>query len=203
MLDIVTLIWHKTGTVRNCGSGPGGNVVGPEWRLGGGDMATASVIRSATNRPLQRRRVVHGWTDARQAAFLDQIAATCNMAAALAAVGMTKPGLYALRRRDPVFAEQMRNAMLVGYERLEAELLRKAVAAFEDGDTGGTETGDVIVAPMTVDQAMRLLERYQVSQKGTGGPGVREVRHRATQAETDAMLLEQLRILRRQREKQA
>lgn len=166
-------------------------------------MAIGSVIRSGTNRPLQRRRVTHGWTDARRAAFLDQVAATCNMAAALAAVGMTKTGLYALRRRDPVFAEQMRNAMLVGYERLEAELLRKAVAAFEDGDTGGTEAGDVIVAPMTVDQAMRLLERYQASQKGTGGPGVREVRHRATQAETDAMLLEQLRILRRQREKQA
>ncbi|KQM57910.1 MULTISPECIES: hypothetical protein [unclassified Sphingomonas] len=166
-------------------------------------MASDSVIRSGTNRPLQRRHVTHGWTDARRATFLDHIAATCNLATSLTAVGMTKTGLYALRRRDPVFAEQLRSAMLVGYERLEAELLRKAVAAFEDGDTGGAEKGDVIVEPMSVDQAMRLLERYQTSQKGSGGPGVREVRHRATQAETDAMLLEQLRILRRQREKRA
>ncbi len=162
-------------------------------------MGKDCVIRSGTNRPLQRRNVTHGWTDARRLAFLDQVAATCNIRASVAVVGMTHNSLYALRRRDALFAEQLRNALLVGYERLEAELLRKAVAAFEEGDTGGSE-GDVTVAPMTVDQAMRLLERYQATQKGSNA-GVRDLRHRATQAETDAMLKEQLAILRRQREK--
>lgn len=34
-LDIVTLLWHKTGTMRNCGSGPGTGVLsGPDARLG-------------------------------------------------------------------------------------------------------------------------------------------------------------------------
>lgn len=165
-------------------------------------MVKDGAIRSGTNRPLQRRTVTHGWTDARRAAFLDHVAASCNIKAAVAAVGMTHTGLYALRRRDAAFAEQLRNALLVGYERLEAELLRKAVAAFEDGDTGGTEAGDVIVAPMTVEQAMRLLERYQTTNKSSNS-GIRDIRHRATQAETDAMLKEQLAILRRQREKQA
>ena len=163
-------------------------------------MEKDTVIRSATNRPLQRRIVTHGWTDARRAAFLDEVAATCNLRRSAEAVGMTCKGMYALRRRDPVFAEQLRNAMLSGYERLEGELLRMATAVFEDGDTGGAGKDNAITGVMTVEQAMKLLERYQSTAKGAG-IARREGQHRATQAETDAMLLEQLRILKRQQDK--
>jgi len=164
-------------------------------------MEKDTVIRSGTNRPLQRRHVTHGWTGARRAAFLDEVASSCNLKQSVAAVGMTHTSLYALRRRDAVFAEQLRNAMLVGYERLEAELLRMATAAFDDGDTGGTGGDGVLSGMMTVEQAMRLLDRYQSTTKGAG-VARREGQHRATQAETDAMLLEQLRILKRQQDKQ-
>ena len=47
----------------------------------------------------------NGWTSAKRGAFLDELAASCNVTRAAAAAGMGRDAAYGLRRRDPVFAE--------------------------------------------------------------------------------------------------
>lgn len=187
--------------MRNCGSGPGaGALSGPDARLGGA-MAGNTEIVAGRNRVLQRRVKTHGWTEARRKAMLEQLATSCNVEASCEAVGMTKQGFYALRARDPEYSERCRQAMLAGYERLEGELLRKAIATVEEpaGDTGPRE---VVAGQMSVEQAMRLLERFQ-SRRRDDATVRRAVSFRATQAETDAMLLKQLKALKKRHENKA
>ncbi len=165
-------------------------------------MDRETTIAAGTNRPVQRRCKTHGWTDTRRAKFLDHLAASCNVLASCEAVGMTKPGLYALRNRDPVFAGQFRAALLVGYERLEAELLRKAVALFEGDVASGDGQCDAVVGQITVDQAIKLLDRHHAVLK-RDDTARREIPHRATQAETDAMLSARLKALKLRHEAKA
>lgn len=80
--------------------------------------------------PVQRRKPrANGWTLARRRVFLEELAASCNVGRALAAAGMGSGGVYRLRQRDPLFAEQWQAALTLGYERLEMALLRRAIEA--------------------------------------------------------------------------
>ncbi len=164
-------------------------------------MGEGTEITAAKNRPLQRRIKTHGWTEARRRDMLEQLATSCNIEASCEAVGMTKPGFYALRARDPAFSEQCRQAMLAGYERLETELLRKAIAAVE-APLAQEPAGEVVAGQMSIEQAMRLLERFQGRRQGDAMLR-REATYRATQAETDAMLLDRLKALRKRHENKA
>ncbi len=154
---------------------------------------------TGANRPIQQQRFTKGWTKERRERFLDHVAATCNVREATEIVGLSQCGLYALRRRDPVFAEQWRMALLTGYDRLEAELLRKAISALD-----GVAIGDpdkVIAGPVTIEQAIKILDRHQHVLKS--GSAVRESRHQATQAETDAELIKRLDAMKKRHEKRA
>jgi hypothetical protein len=76
---------------------------------------------------LQRKRVRRdGWTDKRREDFLAALAETSNVSAAVAKVGMTVRGLYALRHREPGFAACFQTALEEGYARLELEMLERA-----------------------------------------------------------------------------
>ncbi len=170
----------------------------------GNDRTTAQadeVVISGTGYApgLRRQDKIKGWTAARRKSFLDHLAATCNIKVAVAAVGMSREGLYKLRRRDETFAHQFRMALMTGYDRLEAELLRKAIATV-DGDAGG-DPDAVVTGPISVDQAMRLLERHRANCTGSSITHLRN--SRATQEETDAVLLAQIKGLRRRRERKA
>ncbi|MEP9400376.1 hypothetical protein [Sphingomonas sp. VNH70] len=155
----------------------------------------------ARNRPLQRRIKTHGWTEARRKAMLEELAASCNVEASCRAIGMSKGSFYKLRARDADYSEQCRQAMLAGYERLETELLRKAIATVED-EPGDDAPGGVLVGQMTVEQAMRLLERFQYNRNKDATPR-RQGWSRATQAETDAMLAQQIKALKKRHENKA
>lgn len=181
------------------GSGPGGNVVGPEWRLGVGDMAREQVLTTGSNRPVQQQRMDKGWTPSRRERFLDHVAATCNVRAATEAVGLSQASVYALRRRDPAFAAQWRMALLAGYDRLEEMLVSKAIAVLEGVTVGDPDT--VVCGAITIEQAIRLLDRHRSIVKG--GSGHREQRSRATQAETDAMLIARIKAMRGKQERRA
>ena len=75
-------------------------------------------------RPVQRRAArANGWTKARRAAFLAELAASCNVVRAHEAAGMASSGVYRLRQRDPEFAAQWQAALEIGYERLETALV--------------------------------------------------------------------------------
>lgn len=181
------------------GSGPGGNVVGPDVRLGGWGMSKEEVLAEGCSRPVQLRRATKGWTQGRREQFLDHVAATCNVRAAAEAIGLSQNSVYALRRRDPAFAAQWRMALLAGYDRLEEMLLAKAIAVLD-----GVAVGDpdrVVTGAISVEQAIKLLDRHRSIVKG--GSGHREQRFRATQAETDAVLIARIKAMRGRQETRA
>lgn len=202
MLDIVTLLWHKTGTLRNCGCGAGHEgVIGPDARLGGG-MTQELTIRTGSRRPVQKQRQSHGWTATRRERFLAFVAATCNVRAACEDVGLTQASAYALRQRDPAFRQAWKAALETGYDRLEGELLRGAIATLEGRGQDGEQDAVLVTGPVSVEQAIKLLDRHRVMLKTIDQPRGSQ-RQVATQAETDAMLLKRLSAIDRQREQKA
>ncbi len=87
---------------------------------------------AADNRIVQCAAVrKDGWTKARREGFFAMLSATCNVRASAAAMGMTDCGAYYVRRRDPVFAGQWREALAEGYGRLEQALMALALEGID------------------------------------------------------------------------
>jgi len=72
------------------------------------------------------------WTLQRQADFLAHLAASCNVRASAAKVGMSEQSVYKLRMRSAPFCEAFDVARDEGYVRLEMMLLERAAEG--DGD---------------------------------------------------------------------
>ncbi|WP_242147481.1 hypothetical protein [Sphingomonas sp. BAUL-RG-20F-R05-02] len=77
--------------------------------------------------PRRRGRAMVGWTKRMRGVFLDALALGGNVRQAAEAAGGTHDSAYALRRRDPAFAEGWDAAVATVYARLEAELLARAI----------------------------------------------------------------------------
>jgi hypothetical protein len=153
--------------MQNCDSGRGGDAFGPFsfWRSGLMNKAD----RGGKNRRVQvRRRAALEWTPERRAVFLDHLSATCNVATSAAAAGMWAGTCYALRRRDPAFAEQWSAALQAGYEHLEAKLLARALG----DDHYVPADPDTVVPEFDADAALKLLaQRNRLAARGGGGGG--------------------------------
>jgi len=78
-------------------------------------------------RPQMRTVRKGGWTEAKKTAFFVELAATCNVSAALAKVGMGAPQVYNLRQSDAAFRARWNAALSEGYARLELMLLERAM----------------------------------------------------------------------------
>ncbi|MEG8021326.1 hypothetical protein [Sphingomonas aerolata] len=89
---------------------------------GGGGKAGRLQVRKAAK---------GGWTPAKRAAFLEHLAATCNIAASARAVGMAPRGAHALKKRDAAFAADWAGAIEAAYETLEVRLLAYALGESE------------------------------------------------------------------------
>lgn len=147
-----------------------------------GDRRTACVA-TPTGRKWVR------WTARMKAAFLDELAATCNVLGSARAIGVDAASVYGLRRRDQDFADAWQHALAQGYEMLETQLVGHALA-------GGAPdrllaNGDPARPPIDVDLALRLLSGHR--DKGgrhqrPGGPRPRT----ATREETNAALMKKL-----------
>ncbi|WOF43681.1 hypothetical protein KNJ79_01560 [Sphingopyxis indica] len=61
--------------------------------------------------------------------FLDELAASSNVAASARAAGVSANAMYRERRRNAAFAKRWLAALCEGYARLEAELLSEALVA--------------------------------------------------------------------------
>lgn len=150
------------------------------------------------HRRIQVKRVrSNGWTKARRAAFLAELAQSCNVGRALVVAGMSGSTAYQLRRRDPEFAAQWQAALEIGYERLETALLRRALEA-----AGAVEIDDAAepVEKMTVEQAIGFLNKHRASiQLGHAKARRSQAREVATQQEVDAILIRRIRMVKRQR----
>lgn len=97
------------------------------------------------------------WTAAQRATFLDHFALSGDVPSAAMMIGMDALDAYALRRRDARFAAAWRVALDVGYDRLEASLIRQLLGRSR--------------SQVNVGAAMLLLEQYRASRPVAGGKG--------------------------------
>jgi len=163
-------------------------------RQGGGE-ASGDSIRSATGKPVRR---CPRWTQPRRQQFLTELARTCNINHALRVVGMSGVGLRALKNRDQLFAGQVAEAIQSGYERIETELLARALGtpqAAGDGGGTGSETGPgEMGSGFDPVLAMRLLQHHATVRRPSrsdGGPPTK----RATEREIEDALVAKLKGL--------
>jgi hypothetical protein len=110
------------------------------------------------------------WTPRVEERFLATLAATCNVKAACAEVGLTAASAYNHRKRWMRFAERWDEAVEMGYSRLEAGLLEHA------GNMLSGEGPPVFTAmpPMSFADAVRLVHMHKHAARGIGkAPGQR------------------------------
>lgn len=139
------------------------------------------------------------WTAKKKAAFLDHLAATCNVKAAAAVIGVDPASVYALRRHDLDFAAAWHDALEAGYAMLETQLVGHALSGGGARliDNGATD----LTGPIDVDLALRLLAAHKTraaDRPRRGGPP----RQLASPDDTDAAILKKLRSME-QRKAQA
>ncbi|WP_213982623.1 hypothetical protein [Sphingomonas sp. dw_22] len=163
-------------------------------------------IGNGRRRPAQVKRVrKDGCTRKRRACFLDVLALTCNVRLAAREADLSVTTAYRLRRTDLEFAALWREALIAGYERLETELVQRAlqsINAIEPGD-GGEEAvaaADAAVEKMDVNTILKVLAVCRATLDGGGQRGRRDMPHRriATEEETNAALLKKLAVLEKQ-----
>lgn len=103
-------------------------------------------------------RARFAWDEEKTATFLDTLAATCNVRAACRAIGLDASGnVYERRRRDPAFVAAWGEALALGYQMLETQLVGHALAGGADGDPlDGAEC-----AAVNVELALKLLKDHR------------------------------------------
>jgi len=149
-----------------------------------------------------RKAAKGGWTPAKRAAFLEHLAATCNIAASARAVGMAPRGAHALKARDAVFAADWAGAIEAAYETLEARLLAYALGEVEgeaeaeseaeaDGDAEAELRG-AHFDPRVAVQALGFRKRGGAAGGAAGGSGAGTLRKRVSLAELEAVLVARL-----------
>lgn len=129
------------------------------------------------------------WTDEKKDLFLDHLAATCNVKQSAAVAGVDPVSVYGLRRRDPEFAAAWGDALALGYEMIETQLVGHALEG--SGKAAMTNGAVAKTGPIDVDLALRLLTHHGGAMAGRrpqGGPR----RKRASRQETEAAILKRL-----------
>ena len=74
-----------------------------------------------------RRQKPGSWDEKKRQTFLSTLAVTANVLESCRAVGMTAPGVYQLRKRDPEFRAQWSAALREAYQQLELTLLDRSI----------------------------------------------------------------------------
>jgi hypothetical protein len=118
------------------------------------------LVRLKNGRVQMRRAQSGKLTPAGEQAFLAALSATCNISLAAAAVGACFNAFNRRRKKDPAFAREMRLALQMGYDRLEAALLESGLAGSHEHDDWRTNEPPAI-PPMTPAQALQLMYLHQ------------------------------------------
>jgi hypothetical protein len=110
------------------------------------------------------------WSPRVEERFLAALAATCNVKAACAEVGLTPASAYNHRNRWQRFAERWDEAIEIGYTQLECGLIEAAGNLFSG--EGPPEAGPI--REMTAGHAIHLLHMHKHRVHGLGKrPGLR------------------------------
>jgi hypothetical protein len=120
-------------------------------------MADGVTLVSATVRPDR-------WTAEKQKLFVTRLAETGNVSASLAATGMSNAGLYRLRKRSAAFCAAWDAALDLGYARVEAMLLDRALngrrRVFREGKIVDefVECSDSLALSLVTQHRKRVVE---------------------------------------------
>ena len=127
------------------------------------------VMRGGNGRRTQIARArLKQWTPRAEARFLGVLAATCNVKAACAEVGLTAASAYGHAKRWEGFAARWREAVEIGYLRIEAALVEHAGNPLSEREV----EVELEMPPMTAAQAIHLLHMHKHQMHGIGGrPG--------------------------------
>lgn len=138
------------------------------------------------------------WSKAMRTAFLDHLAATCNVIESAAAAGVTPSAVYQIRRRDPGFAAKWEEALALGYQMLETRMVGHVLSGQRWGDS--LTTGDGALAAIDFEAGLRLLSQHR---NGQVKPHKGRQASYATRDETDAVLLKRLKVIETRRAREA
>ncbi len=172
-----------------------------------GELAPETEARTEEDTKLQRGRYnqlrivkarTGGWSDRVRGAFLDHLAASCNVRASAACVKRHERSAYYLRRIDPAFAALWDEALKAGYARLEAMLLERAAGLQADGAASLLPIGETEIEEAAFDPelAMRLLANHRAAVKGGAMRGGGPKPAKASEADSEAALLKKLKALK-------
>lgn len=119
-------------------------------------------IGSGGGRTHRRRMKANAFTVEKRQRFLDALALTCNVKMSADAAGVDHTTAYYHRVRDPVFADQWREALDVGCDRLETLLLQHGGAGepLDPADAERAADGGM-GAPFDFDKALKALHYYR------------------------------------------
>ncbi|HEX8645160.1 MAG TPA: hypothetical protein VF702_14720 [Allosphingosinicella sp.] len=116
------------------------------------DEEDGSAVTGGNNRRVQKRKAPRGsFGEEKRQVFLDQLAGCANITSAARAAGVSAVTVNYHRRRDPLFAGQVAEALEAGYEMLDSMMVERAA-------TGGRyEPGEAVVpTPETLDTGLAL-----------------------------------------------
>ncbi len=122
-----------------------------------------TIRASRSGRPCVVRAGPGRWSVKAERAFLAELTATANVAAAARAAGVSATAAYNRRRLWPAFAAAWKDALAEGYVRIETLLIHAATATLDPEPTPETASE---TPPMTVDQAMNLFKLHRAGQQG-------------------------------------
>ena len=123
-----------------------------------------TVVRRTRWAPAQRVRPQKQWSEEDEAIFLDCLAATCNVEMACEAADVAHTTVYRQRRMRADFAIKWQAALEQGYAALELALVEAASRSLR----GDLTREPLIVAPMSAETALRVLQQHRAAVTGQG-----------------------------------
>ncbi len=126
-----------------------------------------TVVRRTRHAPAQRVRAQKQWCDEDEEIFLDCLAATCNVSLACEQADVAHVTVYRQRKNRADFALKWQAALEQGYAALEMGLVEAATRSLR----GELARGPVLVAPMSAETALRVLNAHRAAVIGRGKVG--------------------------------
>ena len=113
---------------------------------------------------MKRRTRPTRFTTTRQREFLEHLALSANVTASAEAIGIDTSQIYRAKRRDPDFAAEWRAALQSAYDRIEGELLERALGGYDRPIVWkGEQTGRIRQQDTTLMLRLMTMHRQEVT----------------------------------------
>jgi hypothetical protein len=158
----------------------------------------AEMIVALSGERKRRKAKDNSFGKTKRQKFLDALALTCNIGKAAAHAQVHRSTVCSTRQRDPVFAEQFRTALAIGYDRIEALVLEHGGAGEPiEADPERAEAEGVKPEAFDFERAMKVLQYRRGERNGEPNRRTGRPRRAATREETNAALIKALAAAKR------